>query len=79
MSDQSCKTCNAWKKLNEKHGACRARPPVPVMLGMAQRQALDGLSLRAGPPEPQVLPFFPTMSASDWCREWQPRGEEDER
>ena len=26
---ERCETCDAWERLNEAHGECRARPPAP--------------------------------------------------
>lgn len=76
-SKQACINCSAYLTENEKVGYCRARPPLPVMVGQREvRQALMAPG-QQGQIEPVILTFFPQMIPSGWCREWQepPQGD----
>ena len=66
---ECCGTCNAFLKANEEVGFCRARPPVPIMVG--QREIPRPLLQPGaqGQIEPIVLTYFPQMMPDGWCRE----------
>jgi hypothetical protein len=75
MSDlrACCGNCNAYMKENPNQGVCRAKPPVPLMIGMAKRHQLAGLPQQNA--EPIVTSYFPPMRKEGWCREWEPTSE----
>jgi hypothetical protein len=68
---QRCETCSGWLRQNPEVGLCRARPPVPIMVGQRQVPAPVLAAGRDGMVEPVVLTFFPQMLPGGWCREWQ--------
>lgn len=72
MLKANCGNCSAFQKMAQ-NGVCRARPPIPIMIGMQQRPGIKGL---AGPSaEPLVMSYFPPMKDTGWCREWEPRAD----
>jgi len=76
MTQKSCKTCMAFCPLQagSKHGYCRARSPVPVLLGMQQMPQVSGLiggMNGAQMAQPVVQGFFPPVDQDCWCMEWQ--------
>ena len=62
MADM-CGNCNAYLKGNEQKGWCRARPPVPLVVGI-QPPRIAGQN-----PEPIIQALFPPMAHDSWCRE----------
>lgn len=67
----SCGNCSAWVREKGKQGICRARPPVPLIVGMQKQPGFPGLSPTQV--SPLVSSFFPPMLEVGWCREWEPR------
>jgi len=66
MTQKSCKTCMAFCPLQagSKHGYCRARSPVPVLLGMQQMPQVSELigGMNGAPmAQPVVQGFFPPV------------------
>jgi hypothetical protein len=66
----NCGNCNAYMKENPIQGVCRAKPPVPILLGIKQRAVLQGLPDSGA--EPMITSYFPPMRKEGWCREWEP-------
>lgn len=56
----NCSTCNAWWATTGSAGLCKAHPPLPT-LGAHWNQP--------GSNVPKLEFYFPTMAATDWCRE----------
>jgi hypothetical protein len=64
MSD-TCVNCNAFLQLDDEKGVCRARPPMPVVVGVRPPM------VQGQPGIPLFQSIFPTMSVDAWCREHQ--------
>ena len=60
----SCATCRYFSttKTGGEVGACRARPPTLVLVGMAQHPVTQR-------PVPVTNSFWPQVQASEWCGE----------
>ena len=63
----SCENCNAWKLLANDTGVCRAKSPVPFVVGMQQGQ-VKGLSGQRTA-SPVVATVYPETHKDQWCRE----------
>lgn len=75
----SCKTCACFFRTrpNARDGQCRARSPVPIVIGVAATPALPGLvGGKNGMPQPIVNGFFPPVNENIWCMDWQPLADE---
>ncbi len=72
---ETCRTCAAYvaSRPNARDGMCRARSPVPVMVGMAQQPAIAGLMNAHQQAIPVVQGYFPPVHEDIWCMEWQPQ------
>lgn len=60
--NESCGACRFFVRaeVGQPRGACRARPPVPMMVGVA-KHPLSQQSV------PQVLTFWPEVADMLWC------------
>lgn len=58
-----CENCNAYMRVDEERGLCRAEPPTPVMVSV-QAPKVQGV-----PPTPLFQALFPTVAARCWCRQ----------
>jgi hypothetical protein len=69
--EKCCATCTAYVPENEAQGVCRARPPVPIVVGMSQPK----VALANGaPPQPVFSGAFAPVGAQSWCRDgWEPQ------
>jgi hypothetical protein len=65
-SINGCGNCRHWLSVTGSQGGiCRARPPVPLLLGM-QRSAI-------GQPQPVVATYWPETAQDMACGEWSVR------
>ena len=77
QAHKCCGSCSAWREFPQRvqnkeeqlRGFCCAHPPVPTMVGIAERKlAMVGA-------QGQQVPMFqyvrPQTTAHEWCREWQ--------
>lgn len=67
-ADQACGNCNARLDAGPGEIWCRAQPPVPVFMGMAQNMISINPNEQA---QPIVIAHFPRMQKSGWCRAWE--------
>lgn len=72
---KACKTCAAFSRMapGSVNGMCRARSPVPVLLGMQQLPPVSGLVRGMNghqAAQPIVQAFFPPVHEDCWCMEW---------
>jgi hypothetical protein len=77
----SCKSCACFFRnhAGARTGQCRARSPVPIMIGVSQMPSLPsiiGAKNGAGNPQPVINGFFPPVDETVWCMDWQPLAEE---
>ena len=70
--NQKCENCDAFLRENATQGFCRAKPPVPIMIGMGQPVISMGVEQQA---RPAIVSYFPQMMNGGWCREWAMRTE----
>lgn len=71
-----CMTCTAFKAINDELGVCRAHPPVPVLLGVAEQP-----SQILGQPNrvmPQLEYYQPIVLKTRWCREFEAKAKADD-
>lgn len=66
LPQNCCATCNAALSVGPNTFACRANPPVPLMVGVEQNPI-------TGAQKPVVQSYFPPMQGTGWCRQWQPK------
>jgi hypothetical protein len=75
MSRQgTCANCEWYFKENPKvrTGYCRARSPLPIMIGVQQAAQLPGLRMNGhGQAQPVINGYFPPTSDHIWCGDWQ--------
>jgi hypothetical protein len=62
--NKTCSNCDAYLVGDKDSGHCRARPPVPMVMGVRQNPI-------SGQQEPVIHALFPVMNAKSWCREHQ--------
>lgn len=70
----SCKTCAAFfrRYAGATTGECRARSPVPIMIGISQAAPVPVIGMKnGGGGQPVINGFFPPTSENIWCMEWQ--------
>ena len=81
--NQQCSNCNAWLLIpgQKDVGECRAKPPVPLFMGMQEIPIARPAIVSGQQPrimnKPIVHAAFPNMKNFGWCREWQPQGYEE--
>lgn len=63
MAD-TCSTCTAYGPIDDEKGACRANPPVPLIVGVGQNSITKQ-------PFPLMQAISPTVNANNWCRCYQ--------
>lgn len=63
---ERCGNCNAALPVGKDTYACRAQPPVPLMVGVEQNPITQQQ-------KPVVQAYFPPMQSIGWCRQWQPK------
>lgn len=69
--EQRCGNCDAWMPVDAQGGGlCRARPPLPVFIGMGQSGSVIRAPEAPRGAEPVFVSQFPQMKAHGWCREW---------
>lgn len=61
-SHRSCGNCQYFRRIEPKHpgGVCRARPPIPVMVGMAKHPV-------SGQPVAVINTYWPEIPDVEWC------------
>lgn len=73
--DNTCKTCSAYlpSRPNARDGQCRARSPLPVLVGMAQQPSVGAIlgGMNGGHAVPVVQGYFPPVHEDIWCRDWR--------
>lgn len=64
---KNCGNCAYFKRVSvgQQGGLCRARPPVPLMVGMAQNPMTKE-------PFPVINTYWPQIPDSEWCGDHNP-------
>lgn len=62
---KSCSNCNAFAQINNQGGVCRAKPPIPMIVGATKNRI-------TGQMEPLIQAIYPNLTHDSWCREHQP-------
>lgn len=62
MIAEECGTCRFFRRaqIGQQGGVCRARPPVPLMLGMLKHPV-------TGEMFPAVKTYWPEIPDTEWC------------
>lgn len=60
----ACGNCLFWLSKDGASGECRARSPLPMLMGF--REGLRG-------PEPVINGFFTPTNSRIWCGDWKPK------
>lgn len=69
LKEHVCANCTAYKAINADVGVCRAHPPVPTLLGIAEQPS----PLAGGQSKmvPQLEYYQPITTKDRWCREYE--------
>lgn len=74
MIEEKCETCDFWKEVDGKHGACRRFPPNPFPI--MQQPRIIGQKAN---PNPGQICIFPAIGKDNWCGEWRCNNVKEER
>lgn len=61
--DSTCGNCKFWQDLQQGMGICRKSPPGAAVVTVQPQYG--------GPPQPQVITFWPQTKGIDYCGEWE--------